>query len=529
MTTVPTGPVPSPARAWSAGVFGVAIGLIYLGFSPLTIGGMGYAQEHVAAAGALADRVLLMFGGGTPAPLVIPRHGLIEPVLQLPFVLMTRLVFGSSVLAMDRVMALEPIVLSALLCTIVFAWTRRLTDSGAWALVLGLLTAFTTMIWPYAYIGLETTQSLCLLLAAWLAVGPGRDRRPTWFHTIALAVTCGIAVSVKQSGLNLVPAVALIAGAYWMRQWQHAREVRAAGFLAQTVMTVLIVGGIYLVNTHFRNLSPLSASAGGFWDALRRYQNESPFSVPLNAAGLLLSPNKGVFIYSPILFVAAASWPRAWRADPVLALFGLLALAGPLFGSSLLVFWSDETWSSRFLHAGVAPLLVCLAASRQQTPWRARAEWPLLGFGALGAAISLLGVLFYYGAPHLAATGAGENTLEALQYDVIWNPVRFDAVLLSGWLSGKPARGIAMPWPPSRHRWFPEPGQPMAERAARRVDLRPYARPQPYLFREQIPWRDRWRQTCLVSLAAGAGLIGALAIGLRRRGEATAPPIRLPA
>jgi hypothetical protein len=204
----------------------------------------------------------------------------------------------------------------------------------------------------------------------------------------------------------------------------------------------------------------------------------------MNALCLLFAPNKGLFIYCPVLVVALASLRAASREDAQVVIFSLLTLGGLIAGSSIFVFWADETWGPRYLHAAVAPLVVCLGLARRGVPMRPRTEAPLLAAMVLGVAVSGLGVIFYYGTASLAATAAGRATLEDIQYDPDWNPIRLHAVLKKVLLRGPGAGPVT--WPPPRHRWFPAPRESFAVQPPAVIDLRPYAQPQPYLVRRRI-------------------------------------------
>src|SRR5206468_6773775 len=99
-----------------------------------------------------------------------PRHGFLELVFEVPFLLVSRLLSGSSAESADRILAIEPVLVTSLLVTLVFTWVHRITSSLVWGYCLALIAGLSTMLWPYAYIGLETTQSLFLLLSGFLAL-----------------------------------------------------------------------------------------------------------------------------------------------------------------------------------------------------------------------------------------------------------------------------------------------------------------------------------------------------------------------
>jgi len=101
------------ALAVFAGVF-----LVLLAFSPFELRGMGYSQEEVAA----AFRLLSWATGAVDAPPaaallsgqgVLSRHGLVEPLVKLPFAAAGRALapfFPASPRFAERVVTLVPVV-----------------------------------------------------------------------------------------------------------------------------------------------------------------------------------------------------------------------------------------------------------------------------------------------------------------------------------------------------------------------------------------------------------------------------------
>src|SRR5207249_8748919 len=87
------------------------------------------------------------------------------------------------------------------------------------SLAIAMVAAFGTMLWPYAYIGLETKQSLFLMLAGYLALC--NSGRVTWMRTIGLAFASGLAVSVKSTSVCLLPAICFVIWVYFNREWRR--------------------------------------------------------------------------------------------------------------------------------------------------------------------------------------------------------------------------------------------------------------------------------------------------------------------
>ena len=168
----------------------------------------------------------------------------------------------------------------------------------------------------------------------------------------------------------------------------------------------------------------------------------------------------------------------------------MLTLGGLIAGFSITRMWADETWGPRYLHATIAPLVLCLAAAKSAMEFRWKRELLTAALLVLGIAFSLLGSFFPYVSLHNAATQSSQATLEALQYNPDWNHLRFNWQLMKVWVRGSFGDSAKTElWPPSPHWWFTKPDDAPQEKTA---DLRASARPQPLLA--QV-----WRQEALIS------------------------------
>lgn len=482
--------VPSDRRV--APVFFLAVALLYLSLSPFTISHMGYTGEEIRA-----SRQLL---GALPGPVDWPRNGAVGLFLQLPFVAAGDLLAGPEKGA-DRLLSLQPVLASALLATLIFVWGSRLAGSRTWGLTLALVAAFGTMLWPYAYIGLETTQSLFLLLAAYLALAARGPR--TWSRSLLFGLCAAVAVSVKSNGVMLVPAAAFLIWAYFRGGRTEPGGRRPPWWQAASIAA--IVGAVFCANAYLRGLS--WARFGGAVAYLSGWRPESALSPLLHLAGFLGSPNKGLLVFAPVVILGLLAIPRAFAADRRLAVFAVLTIAGLAGGFALLDVWSDETWGPRYLHSAVAPLVLCLAAARRAKPARLRHEVPLAVAAGLGFAVSLLGALFYYGSLAGVAFRTVPVTIGTFQGDPVWNHVRFNARLLEVWLRMRTGRSTGPE--------FLRPGRPWNFRDPSAVppwnpvDLRSKAFPQARLFRSAESGQRHGQLARLLLAAAGlAGLIG---------------------
>jgi hypothetical protein len=451
--------------------FFVALALIYGSLSPLSVIGMGYAGENFQSTANL-----ISWARGHDSVMNWPRHGFLDPLLGVPFMLAGRLLSGGNPLWEDAAYSLQPIVFTALLCTVVLVWVGAVTGSRTWGLVLAATAAFATMLWPYAYIGLETTQSLFLLVAGHLALRPQGSRR--WPATLGFGVAAAFAVSAKANGLLLVPAVAFLVHCFFRDSDSSGGRGRAgAEWMKPAAVGVLIVGVSWLA----------MQTRAQFWTrtmgaAARTFANgvvieDEPVMVVFHAWSLFFSINKGLLVFAPVLVLSLAASVKALRADARVVIFAALVLLPTVGALSLLASWSDEVWGPRYLHCAVAPLIVAYAASRKGRPFRASREAAWLSLAAAGTVVSFLGAFFHYGQVYGAATRSSLSTLEAYQYDPNLNHIRFNLRLLGMW--ARPPQA-AENWPPPRFWLWARPAD---RERVHRVDLRPFAVPQSVLAR----------------------------------------------
>src|SRR5262249_33305014 len=198
--------------------------------------------------------------------------------------------------------------------------------------------------------------------------------------------------------------------------------------------------------------------------------------------------------------------------------FAVLTLGGLVAGFAPLFFFTEDSWGPRYLLPSVAPLIVCFALAVRSSEFRLRKIIPLLVLACWGAIVSFLGVFFNYDSIQVVAVSLmGQSLrLEQLQHDSEWNPIRFNSRLLGLWARGGPNAPDTAPiyWPPNSHIWggpwpdlLPPPGK---------IDIRPWAVPQPFLFRTR---EDRkfgsglglWLM-CLTSLILGASTLAWVAL-----------------
>jgi hypothetical protein len=484
----------------------LAISFVYFALSPGSVIEQGYMDEMLTGTLTLAGNLASWITRSHRVLLLrIPRHGLLEPILELPFVSVSHLLFGRSPEWADRFLSFESVLETALLCTLVFIWTRKITANSAWGLILALVAGFSTMLWPYAYINMETTQSLFVMLSAYLALG--HEYKRTSLRAIAFALSCGVAVSVKANGIFLIPSIGFLILAYFRsddsRKWPRSRP-----YLLKTAAIVALAAVLFCLSAYSRWARFRPTAAAGM---LSDY-GVGPVRYLLNLLSYFTSMNKGLLVFCPVTLLCLLSLKRAAKEDRLIVTFALLTLGGMVLAGSLLYWWSDEVWGSRYLHCTVAPLVICLALAKKRVTFRPRRELALIGLSCCGLVISLLGSLFVYTSLPIVEIRTGTHSIEQLQYDVNWNAIWFNLRLTRLWLRGP--RQPPPPddyWPPPLHNW-PKIPEDQAKLDFKPVDLNEWAVPQSFLITKWRKWESPAEVALwsfyLASLLAGPVLLG---------------------
>jgi len=443
----------------TAAILFLGLAASYACLSPGSIAGQGYTGEEIDSGLRMLEVSNSWLKGRVAPPMVWSRHGPVPVLFDLPF-----LKLGKISTSPDFMLSFEPALLTAALVAILYLWLRKLCSPGM-SLFLALTAAFGTMLWPYAYIGLETKQSLFVFLAGYLALSGGPIRR--WPRFLLFALTCALSLSVKSTGVALWPVVAYLVYVQTREGWRARRS--------QLAVMVVIIAAVWALGHWGSNQywGPRGGGAGSF----RQWMIDSPLQFFINLVGIFGSPSKGLFVYAPVLLASLYAVPRAYRSQHrSVAIFAVLVNVCTLALICLLTSPADEVWGPRYLHVGIAPLIVCIGAAFPRFEWRR--HYALAVLAVVGVAVSFLGAFYYYGVVNFAAAKEGQNAMEWLTGDGSWNPIEFDARLFRVWAF----RGGDTPvmWAP-KHTWVWTP--PADAPPVKAVDLREYSQPQSFLLR----------------------------------------------
>lgn len=275
-------------------------------------------------------------------------------------------------LAATLITAASVVVLFAALC--------RLTATP-WALAIALVYGLGTSslsissqaLWPHG------PGQLFLSLALYFLVRSREDAR--WLGPVALALGLA-AVARSTNALLAAPLLAFVVV-------RHRRRA----------LLPLVLFGAPLAAQASHHLLQFGAPTTGFGHThvpLTALFTQTP--VAEGVAGVLVSPGRGLFVYSPVLLLSLVGIARVWHDGP--GLLRALSLGLPLVvlvAGKWFMWWGGHTFGPRLL-ADLAPVLCFFLYPLG--PWlEARVTMRLLfaTLAALSVGVHLLGAFFYDG------------------------------------------------------------------------------------------------------------------------------------
>jgi hypothetical protein len=238
---------------------------------------------------------------------------------------------------MERLVAAALTALSAALLFIVL---RRLV-SGRWAVAITLLYGLGTSTWQFSGQALWThvLSELALVILCAIFLREDAEHKPSRAAFILAGLTVTVAVCNRPQMIGFAFLTAVFV-------WNHHRR-HVGAFVA-----LPLFGGALLA---VYNLSVFRSFAGG-------YGGFNHFSTPLlsGLAGLFFSPNRGLFIFTPILLFAFSGAVQVWRtnAHPWMRYMGIGLLLHVLLYAKFDEWWAGYSFGPRYF-TDVVPLL-CL-------------------------------------------------------------------------------------------------------------------------------------------------------------------------
>jgi hypothetical protein len=347
-------------------------------------------------------------------------HG-VEPAFPVVASLWYRL-FWRSGFGHLQSLYLLPIFFAGSSVALLVLIASQLGFSNATGTLAGLVFGLGTIAWPYAKTFFREWQIVLLLLASLaLFLHVILSSPPSWRSALGgillimlLTILTLTKVTMAVTALLLLATVPFLKpGALELRR----RLTRLT--LGCTLVAVAVL--IYSASYKTTDQSVLYRFTGTFLqDALSRLT-----SIPHSHLGEalfapLISPWKGIFIYSPVCLVAFLSFAKYGRTRQELFIlpFGILI---SLCLTQALAYddeWWTPPWASRFLLPAMPLLIIASLPVLEQMTRPTRFGLFLRGLGAVGFVIQLPAVLFNSAEFTATMNNASRSTFPAAY---IWN------------------------------------------------------------------------------------------------------------
>jgi hypothetical protein len=265
-------------------------------------------------------------------------------------------------------------LLAAIASVVMFLVLRR--EGFRWAFPLALAFAFGTNTWMISSQALwqQGSGQLLVALALLLALG-----RPTPGRVALLGFVCVLIAANRPPDMLIAAAFVLFA------LWRRGRD---AGWLAAGA--ALPVAGLL-----YYNLDLIGKLAGGYALAGKRGREDFFHLEALGLPGLLVSPTRGLLVFSPFLLFAAIGLVRRLRTPDSrkLAITLGLAVAAQLLVYSQTDWRAGVAWGPRWL-TDLLPILVWMLAPATLA-LRPLARRALVAAIVAGIAIQAIGAFWY--------------------------------------------------------------------------------------------------------------------------------------
>ncbi|MDP3046856.1 MAG: hypothetical protein Q8O07_05200, partial [Chloroflexota bacterium] len=302
---------------------------------------------------------------------MVPNYEPAQMVLAVPLYVLG---WVTGVGLVQSVMLFNPLV-TALTVALFFLCLRELFYGRAVSVALSLAYAFATIAWVYSkFFFREPLMALGYAVALFGLLRYGRRHDLT--GACLVGVGAGLAVATKQVSLVALPFFAALFVFYSRRSERNEflRSVLAAGLPLLVILALVKVYqdvSLGSIPAFARNVVEYASSpliARDNWPDML-----------FAAYGLTFSPGKGLFAYSPVLFLALLAVPWFLRRHPMEAIIlGTLSLAHIVGYSRYISWWGGLSWGPRYLLPIVPFVLIAAAPVAEKLLASRIAVWRVL-------------------------------------------------------------------------------------------------------------------------------------------------------
>ena len=302
-----------------------------------------YVSEHVWYSSAVLHKtgrhwysVYPIAGPVLVSPLYVPIAFVPWVAKQPPGVLIAIARIAEKIVA---------VALAAAAAVFLLLLLRRLTSNrSAWILTLlfalgtGNWSASSQALWPHTFGQFAIIG--CLYSIERFSAS---NSEPRWYWMAGVFAACALAI--RPTNFALIPALSLV---LWLQPARLTHYVRV--FVPPVAAAALVAA---------YNLTAFHSLAGG-------YPVELDGRFLEGLLGILLSPGRGLLVYTPIaMFALAAFAPRARQSRelhrPVVIAASVFSLLHLAFIAMWPIWWGGYCWGPRLLAEILAPIMVLIA------------------------------------------------------------------------------------------------------------------------------------------------------------------------
>lgn len=312
-----------------------------------------------------------------------------QPILAIPLYL---LAYHLPFFGMAHMTLQFNLIVTAILVAVFYLLARELAYSRQVSLVGALCLGLGTILWPYTQTFFrESLTALTLFLVAGAALKFQRVYRDTapdrWKWLAALVASSLLAILVRETSLMVLPFISLILvpdpGAL-SKDWK--RTLLIVVILGAAVILVLVLLVLFGQQTRAFEME-------GRYNILLRLQQilgVSPRQLWDGVSGMLFSPGRSIWLFSPVLLLSLAGpflvSRKRWR-ETILPFLLLMALVLAYTALRERHWQGGVAWGPRYL-VMVTPFMMLPAMPAVERLLKARRNgWRILLFGLLAFAI----------------------------------------------------------------------------------------------------------------------------------------------
>ncbi len=274
-------------------------------------------------------------------------YGIGQSALMIPLY-----VIGKAVTNPEFMVSLFNPLITAITCVVIFLFCVNLGYCNRTSVIITLMYGLGTIAWPQSKGPFEhPLETILILLSVFFVYLHVRNK--SYRKLILSSVFLGIAfITRSPSLLTLLPVLLYLL-------FSNIRKKTLLPFFKEAIiygMTLVPFGMFYLYYNYVRFGDVFET---GYSEIFNQWGVKA-FGTPLHVGlyGLILSPGKGFFVYSPmaILFILAAKNFYKRNKDLTIAFLTFIS-AYVLFHSKYIAWHGDWAWGPRFLTV-ITPFLI---------------------------------------------------------------------------------------------------------------------------------------------------------------------------